>query len=48
MFKLLCERYFLLRNIFRHFLVIKQEKRKECIAKLNSNFISTDILSVFF
>ena len=45
MFNLFCERYFLLRNIFRHFSCYKTRKIKECITKLKVTFSSVQSLS---
>ena len=45
MFNLFCERYFLLRNIFRHFSFYKTRKIKKCITKLKVTFSSVQSLS---
>ena len=46
MFKLFCERYFLVRNIFRHFSSNKTRKIKEYITKLRSNFQLSSVQSL--
>ena len=45
MFKLFCEIYFLVRNIFRHFSSNKTRKIKEYITKLRSNFQLSSVQS---